>query len=41
MRMTDSPRKTFGVKPKKIIADEKNREALDEINEYKSATRVF
>ncbi len=29
------PRKTFGIKPKKILYDVKNEEALEEIKEFK------
>jgi len=33
--MTAEPRKTFGIKPKKILYDVKNEEALEEIKEFK------
>jgi len=32
--MTPEPRKTFGTKPRKIINDAKQREALEEIQEF-------
>ena len=33
--MTAEPRKTFGIKPKKILHDIKSEEALEEIKSFK------
>ena len=33
--MTPEPRKTFGIKPKKILHDIKSEEALEEIKSFK------